>query len=164
MGLRRDRIPSRPARDRCQCAWLPRARAGARNLRADPRAHRLARNQLAQGITGIPYYYRLFGYEYALNLAGSRSVYFAAIPQLKPDQPEPFALRDATLADLPQVRALYERERRRGPVSARIGEPYWRWLLEGQNIASGEGWRTQLIVDGAGATLGYVLTSAPALG
>ncbi len=121
-------------------------------------ARSAARNQLAQGITGIPYYYRLFGYEYALNLGGSRSVYFAAIPQLKPDQPELFALRDAAQADLPQVRALYERERRRGPVSARIGEPYWRWLLEGQNRASGEGWRTQLIVDGAGATLGYVLT------
>src|SRR5688500_12533938 len=29
--------------------------------------------QLAQGITGIPYYYRQFGYEFALDLGGRRS-------------------------------------------------------------------------------------------
>ncbi len=112
---------------------------------------------MAQGITGIEYYYRQFGYEYALDLGGDRSVYFGAIPQLKADQPEPYALRDATLADLPQVRALYERERGRGPVSTRLGESYWRWLMDGQNIESGEGWRTQLIVNAAGQSLGYVL-------
>jgi len=119
---------------------------------------RSARNgHMAQGITGIEYYYRQFGYEYALDLGGERSVYFSAIPQLKADQPEPYVLRDATLADLPQVLALYERERARGPVSARIGEPYWRWLIEGQNVESGEGWRTQLLINAAGQSLGYVL-------
>ena len=33
------------------------------------------RGYIVQAITGIPYYYRLFGYEMALNLGGGRSGY-----------------------------------------------------------------------------------------
>jgi hypothetical protein len=121
-------------------------------------ARSAALGHLAQGITGIPYYYRQFGYEYALDLGGERAVYFAAIPQLKPDQPEPYALRDAAAEDLPWVRELYERERARAWVSARVGEAYWCWTMDGQNPESGEGWRTQLIVNGTGQSIGYVLT------
>jgi len=42
-------------------------------------ARSVARGDLAQGITGIPYYYRQFGYEYALDLDGNRALSFAAI-------------------------------------------------------------------------------------
>ncbi|HJZ46091.1 MAG TPA: GNAT family N-acetyltransferase [Roseiflexaceae bacterium] len=116
---------------------------------------------LAQGITGISYYYRQFGYEYAIDLDAYRSVYLAAIPKLKEGEAEPYALRDATPADLPRVMELYDRGRAHGPVSTRIDADYWRWVLDGQNPNSGEGWRTQLIVR-AGEdhpALGYVLTS-----
>jgi hypothetical protein len=116
------------------------------------------RGHLAQGITGIPYYYRQFGYEYALDLGGSRSVYFSAIPKLKDGEQELYALRDASVEDLRQLMALYDRERARGPVSTRVGEDYWRWVLGGQNPAAGEGWHTQLIVNGQGQSIGYVLT------
>lgn len=121
-------------------------------------ARSAARGHLAQGITGISYYYRQFEYEYAVDLDGARWVYFAAIPKLKPGEPEPYALRDATADDLPQVQALYERERSRGPISTRIDAAYWRWVLEGQSPESGEGWRTQLIAGADGRAIGYVLT------
>src|SRR5262245_53374955 len=116
---------------------------------------------LAQGITGISYYYRQFGYEYALDLDAYRSVYLAAIPKLKEGEAEPYALRDATPADLPRVMELYDRGRAHGPVSTRIDADYWRWVLDGQNPNSGEGWRTQLIVRAGedNPALGYVLTS-----
>src|SRR5215210_834983 len=78
-------------------------------------ARSAAEGQLAQGITGISYYYRQFGYEYALDLHGRRSVYLAAIPDLNPGETEPYALRAATQEDIPQVSALYDRERARGP-------------------------------------------------
>jgi hypothetical protein len=117
---------------------------------------------LAQGITGISYYYRQFGYEYAIDLDCYRSVYLAAIPKLKEGQQEVCALRDATAADLPLIMALFDRERVRGPVSTRVDADYWRWGMDDQDPASGEGWRTQLIV-GAGdadtAPLGAVLTA-----
>lgn len=123
------------------------------------------RGDLAQGITGIPYYYRQFGYEYALDLSGSRSLFFTSIPQLKPGEPEPYRLRDATEEDLPVVRALYDRERSRALVSTRIDEEYWRFVRDGQNPESGEGWRTLMITTteatpgagGPGQTAGYAL-------
>ena len=113
-------------------------------------ARSAAEGHLAQGITGINYYYRQFGYEYALDLGGRRSVYLAAIPKLKPGEPEPYGLRPATQEDLPQVMALYDRERARGPVSTQIDASYWQWTLEGQTPDAGEGWNTWMIV-GAGA-------------
>jgi hypothetical protein len=125
-------------------------------------ARSAAEGPLAQGITGISYYYRQFDYEYALDLGGRRSVYLAAIPHLKPGESEPYALRDATPADLPQVMALYDRERARGPVSAQIDADYWCWLMEGQNPDAGEGWSTRMIVragDNHAAPVGYVLTN-----
>jgi hypothetical protein len=121
-----------------------------------------AEGQLAQGITGISYYYRQFGYEYALDLGGQRSVFLAAIPQLKPGETEPYTVRAATQADLPQVIALYDRERARGPVSAQMDITYWRWLLEGQNPDGGEGWNAWMIMragDENAAPLGYVLAN-----
>jgi hypothetical protein len=124
-------------------------------------ARSAAAGHLAQGITGISYYYRQFGYEYALDLDGRRSVYLAAIPKLKPGASEAYMLRAATAEDLPQVMALYDRERARGPVSAQIDADYWRWVLEEQNPASGEGWKIWIIAGTSGdrAPVGYVLTS-----
>jgi len=124
-------------------------------------ARSAAEGQLVQGITGISYYYRQFGYEYALDLEGQRSVYLAAIPKLKPAVAEPYMLRAATSEDLPQVLALYDRERARGPISAQIDADYWRWVLEGQTPASGEGWRIWMIADTTGdrVPIGYLLTN-----
>ena len=39
------------------------------------------RGELVQGITGIPYYYRMFGYEMVMPLGGGRAGYPAAGPQ-----------------------------------------------------------------------------------
>lgn len=119
---------------------------------------------LAQCITGIPYFYRQFGYEFAVDLGGSRTVMFAAIPNAKEGQAEPFTLRDATLDDLPQIRMLYERERSRPAggspilVSAPFDHDHWRWTLTGQTAEAGEGWNTRMIVRADGLTVGYVLT------
>jgi len=106
-----------------------------------------ARGDLVQGITGIPYYYRQFGYEYALDLGGARGLLFSAIPRLKDGAPEPYRLRDATLADIPLAQALYDEARASSLVSTRIEEPFWRWLLEGQSPASAENFRVMLITD-----------------
>ena len=117
-----------------------------------------ARGDLVQGITGISYFYRQFGYEYALELENIRRLPFTAIPTLKLGAAEPASLRDATAADLPQLLALYARERSASFVSTLIDADYWRYVLEDMTPESREGWRTQLIADGAGATVGYVLT------
>src|SRR5262245_1493968 len=120
-------------------------------------ARSAAQGHMAQGITGIPYYYRQFGYEYALNLAGKRTVFFAAIPKLKSVASEPFTLRDATMDDLPLLMRLYDRERARGPVSTRIDEDYWRWAMTKENEGSEEEWYAKLIESADKRPVGYVL-------
>lgn len=115
-------------------------------------------------ITGISYYYRQFGYEYALDLGGYRNVFFSAIPSLKADGVELYTLRDAKPEDLPMVMALYDQERSRRYqgqpllVSTKIDEAYWRFTLEGHSPESGEGWQTHLIQDSDERMRGYVLT------
>ena len=128
-------------------------------------ARSAARGDLALGITGIPYYYRLFGYEYAIELEGSYNVLFNDIPLVKEEQPEPYALRPATADDLPLLLRLYGPERRwcsNGQqilVATQLDETYWRFLINGGlSEESHEGWHTQMIVTVAGDAVGYVLT------
>jgi hypothetical protein len=118
-----------------------------------------ARGDLVAGITGIYYYYRQFGYEYALDLGGARRIPIDAIPALAADATEPYTLRIATLDDLPRVMALYDRDRARALVSAVIDESSWRWVIAGMHPETDENWLTQLILDGSQHAVGYVLTS-----
>ena len=118
-----------------------------------------ARGHLIQGITGIRYYYRLFGYEYAADLGGQINVPFTSIPPLEPGKTEPYTLRGASASDLPLALELYERDCARYALTARISAEYWRWVAFGQDRASGEGWTTRMIVDAAGTTVGYAATA-----
>ncbi|MGC9522100.1 MAG: GNAT family N-acetyltransferase [Anaerolineae bacterium] len=58
------------------------------------------RGHLVQGITGIPWYYRQYGYEMALDMHGGRRGPITNAPELEEDQEEPFRIRPATPADL----------------------------------------------------------------
>ncbi|MCI0477317.1 MAG: GNAT family N-acetyltransferase, partial [Anaerolineales bacterium] len=76
-----------------------------------------ARGELAQAITGIPYYYRQFGYEFALNLSPARHTFVPQqIPELKKGEREPYRLRRATRKDLPFVLEVYQHGARRSLV------------------------------------------------
>lgn len=67
------------------------------------------RGELVQAITGIPFYYRQFGYEYAIDLVAPRQTFIPhQIPELKPGEQEKFRLRRATENDLEFVAALYK--------------------------------------------------------
>ncbi len=118
-----------------------------------------ARGDLAVGITGIYYYYRQFGYEYALDLGGSRRIAIGAIPSLAADTTEPYTLRAATPDDLPRVMALYDHDRVLALVSAVIDEATWRWVIAGMHPETDENWLTQVILGGDGRVVGYVLTA-----
>lgn len=75
------------------------------------------RGELVQAITGIPYYYRQFGYEFALNLAPARQTFVPQqIPELKKGEREAYRLRRATRKDLPFVAQVYQHGARRSLV------------------------------------------------
>lgn len=108
------------------------------------------RGDLAQGITGIPYYYRQFGYEFAATLdEGEVTVYFPAITALKPGATEPYVLREATSDDIPLLDRLWERHHAQAGVWTTISDAYWRWSMEGTHPESLQRWRVYLIVEAA---------------
>jgi predicted N-acetyltransferase YhbS len=115
-----------------------------------------ARGDLAQGITGIPYYYRQFGYEYAVSAGTALTVYYPAIPELKNDATEPYTLRPATREDVPLLLRLWEREHSGSAISTPLDTGYLRWAMEGMRAESLAHWRLYLIVDARGRADGYL--------
>jgi hypothetical protein len=91
------------------------------------------RGHLVQAITGIPYYYRLYGYEMCVNLGVGRLVYETQIRQLKEGEQEPYLIRPASEADIPDLAACYARLEQRSPLACRRGEAEWRYELRGKS-------------------------------
>jgi hypothetical protein len=89
------------------------------------------RGEMVQGITGIPHYYRQFGYEMAMNLGGSRVGHKSAVPKLKEGETEPYRVRPATEADLPFIAEMDLQAGRRGPVYCVRDAAQWHWELCG---------------------------------
>ncbi|HEY8743003.1 MAG TPA: GNAT family N-acetyltransferase, partial [Chloroflexota bacterium] len=115
-----------------------------------------ARGDLAQGITGIRYFYRQFGYEYALELGGGRTTYFSDIPAAQPDTREPYRLRPAGNADVPFIAELYQRSQARSLISTVISLANWRTKILAP-VASDNDWLVQTVEDTAGTPAGYVV-------
>jgi len=91
------------------------------------------RGELVQAITGIPYYYRQFGYEMALDLDSGRFGYKPNIPELADGQAEPYQIRPAVEADLGFIGSLYETACQRYKVSCVWDEALWRYELVGKS-------------------------------
>ena len=113
------------------------------------------RGDLLQAITGIPYFYRQFGYEYALDLGGERYVALSDIPVAPADRPDTVTLRPATEADLPLLSALYEPACTHGLVSAAIPPDYWHFQLTTPPISDND-WRLLIIAGTDNAALGFL--------
>ncbi len=116
---------------------------------------------LLQAITGISYFYRQFGYEYVLDLEGSRTVYFSQITALKAGESEAYQLRPATVEDIPQLRNLYDQQRGSSLLWHELDEPYWRfivgyWQEPRDAVTVGIKIRFLMIVDSAGEVVGSV--------
>jgi GNAT superfamily N-acetyltransferase len=89
-----------------------------------------AEGDFVQAITGIPYFYRQFGYEYALELEERRTTLLALIPKAREGEPEPFMLREATVEDIPEIEALSNRRRASSIVSESIACQEWLYEIE----------------------------------
>jgi GNAT superfamily N-acetyltransferase len=93
-------------------------------------ARSAAEGHLLQAITGIPYFYRQFGYEFVLELGGSRTVYFSQIPNRKAGETEPYRLRPATADDIPHLVEFYSQQRRASLLWYEPDEAYWRFMID----------------------------------
>lgn len=93
-------------------------------------ARSAAEGHLLQAITGIPYFYRQFGYEFVLDLEGSRTVQFSHIPDKKGDDPEPYRLRLARTEDIPLLSEFYDQQRGDSLLWHESDESYWRFIVD----------------------------------
>ncbi len=84
------------------------------------------RGEKMQAITGIPWYYRQFGYEMALNLGGGRAGYQLHVPKLKEGEQEAFRLRPALEADIPFLLELDRQQGKRYLLNCVRDEGVWR--------------------------------------
>jgi len=81
------------------------------------------RGLAVQVITGIPYYYRQFGYEYALNL--NRWHMGSIVPKHKNGEPEKYRIRPAQESDIPFLMSVYEFGTSRGMVRVKWTAEHW---------------------------------------
>ncbi len=119
-------------------------------------ARSAARGDLMQGITGIPWYYRQFGYEMCLSLEGGRRVAPTDVPALKHGDAEPYTLRPATEADLPLMQAADAHTNRDDLFAAVRDDAYWRYFLTGMSDAAAPSRRVRVVADAAGRSVGFV--------
>jgi hypothetical protein len=88
-----------------------------------------SRGELVQAITGIPWLYRQFGYEMAIDLGGSRFLPISKIAKLPDGQTEKFTLRRAMLDDIPDLDGLYDRQCAPSLLRCERDEAIWRYEI-----------------------------------
>jgi hypothetical protein len=113
------------------------------------------RGDLVQAITGIPFYYRLFGYEMALDLAGRRFGAEADVPMLKEGETEPYHIRRAVEADLPFVVQVYGEASARYAVACQRPLEILKYELDDQSGNNVNHYEIMIIEDTQGGRVGY---------
>jgi hypothetical protein len=116
------------------------------------------RGELVQAITGIPYYYRQFGYEMTLTLGGQRAGAEGTLPKLKEGEQEPYLFRAAQESDLPLIREMYARSSERALVSVDLDDTCWRYEMNGKSPDNCNGRRVLIVASAAGEPVGVVMT------
>jgi hypothetical protein len=114
------------------------------------------RGEMMQAITGIPYYYRLFGYEMCLNLEGGRAGYIPQIPKLADGKSEPYGFRLVEEADVAFITELHELGCRRSMIRCIWDEAIWRYMLFGMSPDNVNRYEYRIIESIEGERVGFL--------
>jgi hypothetical protein len=113
------------------------------------------RGEMVQAITGIPFYYRQFGYDMAVDLGGGRVGYRPHMPKLKKEEAEPYHVRQATRDDLGFIAGLYARAQQRYLLSAERDEALWQYELDGRSPGNVSQRQLCVVETSEGEAVGY---------
>ncbi len=113
------------------------------------------RGEMIQAITGIPFYYRQFGYEMAIDLDGRRYGHEAHVPKLKEGEQESYHIRPAQEVDLPFIARTYDEIRKRNLIVCERTPELFRYDLSRQDIEHAYT-LTRIIEDKTGESVGYL--------
>ncbi|MFD5879616.1 GNAT family N-acetyltransferase [Streptomyces yangpuensis] len=115
-----------------------------------------ARGHVVQAMIGIPYFYRLFGYEYAVDIPQALNV--NALPPLPPPLPQPgdgnATLRAARPSDIPAMAALQASAQGGFDVTMPHSAACWRWLLDHESS-------NLVVLEQAGTVIATARTTPP---
>jgi hypothetical protein len=120
------------------------------------------RGHLMQAIGGIPYYYRRFGYEMAVNLDGGRRLYVQDLPgepsktDLEETSARSYALRPAAVSDARFLSDLDGSASERYLLTSSRDEALWRYEVAGRDPEGDETLDIRIIEDMEGQPVGYV--------
>lgn len=114
-----------------------------------------ARGELVTAITGIPWYYRQFGYEMALNLHGSRQLFWTRPRNSEKVDEEPYRLRPAVEADIPLLHDLYRAHLGDSPITRVRDDATWRYEILDAHPESLASVKPRLIETADGRVVGY---------
>jgi hypothetical protein len=115
------------------------------------------RGELVQGITGIPHYYKQFGYEMGLELAGGRVTFEPLVPKLKEGEEEPYRIRPAEISDIPFLMEVYEFAGKRQLIRTHRDEAIWRYELTGKSERNINRTAIRVIESTSGEAVGYLV-------
>ena len=117
------------------------------------------RGERVQAITGIPNFYRQFGYEMAMGLGGGRQGNAASVAKLRDGEVEPFRLRPAAEADLPFVLELDAHAARQNLIYCSRDASLWRYELWGKSEKNGDRLDWFIVESEAGEPVGLLGSS-----
>ncbi len=115
-----------------------------------------ARGELMQGITGIPWYYRLFGYEMALDMEAERVIDGMHIPTLKKGETETCRFRPRTDADNTFIQDVYAHAIESEVFACPRSPELWEFEFNGRSSGSDAKHKFLIIEDMDGTRLGFV--------
>ncbi|MCA0455084.1 MAG: GNAT family N-acetyltransferase [Chloroflexi bacterium] len=109
-----------------------------------------------QAITGIPYFYRQFGYTMAVDLGEHAYYPLTKMKPPKPDYKPAFTLRPATEADIPNMMRWHS-ENTQSRLLTEVKSPeVWRYEAFGRRRESFTCVEYQIIVNAQGQGVGYL--------
>lgn len=113
------------------------------------------RGHLMQIITGIPNFYRQFGYDMALNFVGRRNGFEPHVPALKDGAAEPFNIRPAQESDIDFILQTYMANEERYAISCKRTPEIIRYELSGQSADNINRYEKKILEDSGGRRVGY---------
>lgn len=111
---------------------------------------------LVQGITGIPFIYRKFGYAMAVNMESGSGVPLNAIPTRKADDEPDYILLPATSADIPFMMECDTNLSHQSLLSAVRDADMWEYQLHRQSEKSVQNSDFLIIQATGGANVGFL--------
>lgn len=109
-----------------------------------------------QAIAGIPWYYRQFGYEMALELGGGRKAYRSNVPALNEGESEAFTFRAARDDDIPFLQQAYTDHTRRHLIACLRDDALWAYELNGRTPGNPVSQEIRAIENSLEERIGYI--------